>query len=84
MFDLDASTEHALVQESPVYVEDPASQARSQMDILLDVTNKLQQARCDAQNLNDKLFLYFMDMALYHACERLTNQSDLGEREKWN
>ena len=84
MFDLDASTEHSLIQESPVYVEDRVSQARSQMDILLDVTNKLQEARCDAQDLNDKLFLYFMDMALYHACERLTNQSDLGEREKWN
>jgi hypothetical protein len=84
MFDLDASTEHALIQESPVYVEDRVSQARSQTDILLDVANKLQEARCDAQDLNDKLFLYFMDMAIYHACERLTNQSDLGEREKWN
>jgi hypothetical protein len=84
MFDLDASTEHSLIQESPVYVEDRVSQARSQTDILLDVTNKLQEARCDAQDLNDKLFLYFMDMALYHASERLTNQSDLGEREKWN
>jgi hypothetical protein len=84
MFDLDAGTEQSFIQESPVYVEDRASQARTQMDILLDVTNKLQEARCEAQDLNDKLFLYFMDMALYHACEKLTNQSDLGEQEKWN
>jgi hypothetical protein len=54
------------------------------MDLLLDVTNRLQEARCDAQELNDKLFLYFMDMAIYHACDRLANQSELGEREKWN
>ena len=84
MFDLDASTEHSLILESPVYVEDRVSQTRSQMDLLLDVTNRLQEARCDAQYLNDKLFLYFMDMAIYHACDRLANQSELGEREKWN
>jgi hypothetical protein len=84
MLDLDGSTERSLVQESPVYVEDQVSHARSQMDILLDVTHKLHEARCDTQHLNDKLLLYFVDMALYHACERLTDQSDLGEREKWN
>jgi len=39
---------------------------------------------CEAQDLNDKLFLYSMDVAIYHACERLANQSDLGEREKWS
>jgi hypothetical protein len=84
MFDLDASTERSLIEESPVYVEDRASQARSQIDLLLDVTNRLQEARCDAQDLNDKLFLYVMDVAIYHACERLANQSDLCEQEKWN
>ncbi len=84
MFDLDGSTEHSVIQESPVYVEGQVRQPRSQTDILIDVTNKLQEARCEAQELSDKLFLYFMDTAIYHACERLTNQSDLGEREKWN
>jgi hypothetical protein len=83
-FDLDESTEQLLVLESPVYVEDQVTQTRSQTDILQDVTNKLQEARWEARELNDKCLLYFIDMAIYHACEILTNQSDLGEREKWN
>jgi hypothetical protein len=84
MFGSNGSTEHSLVQESPVYVEDQAGQTRSQMDILLDVINKLQDVRSDAQDLNDKLFVYFIDMALYHACERLADQSDQGKRNKWD
>ena len=59
-------------------------QTRSQADILQDVADKLQGARWEARELNDKLLQYFIDMAIFHACETLTNQSDLGEREKWN
>jgi hypothetical protein len=83
-FDLDESSEQLLVLESPVYVEDQAVQTRSQADILQDVADKLQGARWEARELNDKLLQYFIDMAIFHACETLTNQSDLGEREKWN
>ena len=53
-------------------------------DIFADVAIKLQEARSEARGLNDKLLLYFIDMAVFHACETLTNQSDLGEREKWS
>ncbi len=78
------SREQLLIGEYQVYVEDLGRQARSQTDILMDVTNKLQEARLEARGLNDKLFLYFIDMAIFHACEMLTNQSDLGEQEKWS
>jgi len=81
---LDESREQLLIGEYDVYVEDLGRQARSQSDTLNDVTNKLQEARLEARGLNDKLFLYFIDMAIFHACETLTNQSDLGEREKWS
>lgn len=84
MSDWDAGAQRPPVQESPADGEDQASQARSQMDSLLAVANKLQEARCDAQDLNDRLLLYFVDMALYHVCERLTGQSDRGAPEKWN
>ncbi len=81
---LDESREQLLIEEYRVYGEELERQARSQADILMDVTNKLQEARLEARELNDKLFLYFIDMAIFHACEMLTNQSDLGEREKWS
>jgi hypothetical protein len=83
-FDLDETTERYPPQESSGYVEDEAEQARSKSDILIEIAQKLQEARSEARGLNDKLFLYFIDMAIYHACEVLENQSDLGEREKWN
>jgi hypothetical protein len=83
-FDLDESREQLVIQESPVYVNDQEARIRSQNDILIDVANKLQEARWEAQELNDKLLMYFIDMAMFQACETLTNQSDLGEREKWN
>jgi hypothetical protein len=83
-FDLDETMVRHPLQDSSVYVEDEAEQARSQGDLLIDVTHKLQEARSEATGLNDKLFLYFIDMAIFHACEVLANQSDLGEHEKWN
>jgi hypothetical protein len=83
-FDLDETVEQFPIQESSVYVEDRAEQTGSRSDLLTEVTHKLQEARSDARRLNDKLFLYFIDMAIFHACDMLTNQSDLGEHEKWN
>jgi len=82
MLVLNESREQLLIEEYRVYGEELERQARSQADILMDVTNKLQEARLEARGLNDKLFLYFIDMAIFHACEKLTNQSDLGEQEK--
>jgi len=76
---LDESREQLLIEEYRVYGEELERQARSQADILMDVTNKLQEARLEARELNDKLFLYFIDMAIFHACEMLTNQSDLAQ-----
>jgi hypothetical protein len=81
---MDEGREPLLLGEYQVYVEDLGRQGRSQSDILMDVTNKLQEARLEARGLNDKLFLYFIDTAIFHACEMLDNQSDLGEQEKWS
>ena len=79
-FDVNGSMEQLL----PVYVDDQGTRIRTQTDILTGVTEILQEARCEARGLNDKQLLYFVDMALFHAWEALMNQSDLGEREKWN
>ena len=81
---LDESRERPLIDEYRVYVDDLERQANSEADVLTDITNKLQEVRQEARALNDKLFLYFIDMAIFHACEKLTDQSDLGEREKWS
>ena len=81
---LDQSRAQLPIEECRVYVEDLESQAGAQADILIEVIDKLQEARSEARGLNDKLLLYFIDMAIFHACETLTNQSDLGEREKWS
>ena len=81
---LDESRAHLPIEEHRVYAEELENQTRTQADILTDVTIKLQEARSEAQGLNDKLLLYSIDMAVFHACETLTNQSDLGEREKWS
>jgi hypothetical protein len=81
---LEESRAQLPIEEYRMYVEELEEQASSQADILLDITNNLQEVRLQAQVLNGKLFLYFIDMAIFHACEKLTNQSDLGEREKWS
>ncbi len=81
---LDESRAQLLIEEHRVYAEELENQTRTQADILTDVTIKLQEARSEARGLNDKLLLYFIDMAVFQACETLTNQSDLGEREKWS
>ena len=55
-----------------------------QTDHLTGITNKLGEARLEAEELNDKFFLYLIDMAIFHAHEVLEHQSDLGEHEKWS
>jgi hypothetical protein len=59
-------------------------EAQRQIDTLVDVTNKLGEARLEAGGLNDKLLLYLIDAAIFHANEALEKQSDLGEHEKWS
>ena len=81
---LDESRAQLLIEEYRVYVDDLERKAKSQADTLINVANKLQEARLEARGLNDKLFLYIIDMAIFYACEKLANQSDLGEREKWS
>jgi hypothetical protein len=53
-------------------------------DPLAGITNKLGEARLEAEELNDKFFLYLIDVAIFHAHEMLEHQSDLGEHEKWS
>jgi hypothetical protein len=55
-----------------------------QTDNLVAVTDKLAQARRQAEQLNDRMFLYLIDVAMSHAHEVLEKQSDLGERDKWS
>jgi hypothetical protein len=55
-----------------------------QTDHLTGITNKLGEARLEAEELNDKFFLYLIDVAIFHAHEMLEHQSDLGEHEKWS
>jgi hypothetical protein len=55
-----------------------------QADNLTDIANKLGEARLEAEGLNDKFFLYLIDVAIFHAHEMREHQSDLGEHEKWS
>jgi hypothetical protein len=55
-----------------------------QADNLTDIANKLGEARLGAEGLNDKFFLYLIDVAIFHAHEMREHQSDLGEHEKWS
>jgi hypothetical protein len=57
---------------------------RPQTETLVDIFDKLAQARLQAERLNDKLFLYLLDVAIFRAHEVLEKQSDLGEHEKWS
>jgi hypothetical protein len=55
-----------------------------QADCLTDIANKLGAARLEAEGLNDKFFLYLIDLAIFHAHEMHEHQPDLGEHEKWS
>lgn len=83
VFRLREKQEQILSQESEVNTSEQTRQTRLQTDALIEVTDKLGEARHEAEGLNDRLFLYLIDVALFHACEMLTKQSDLGEQEKW-
>jgi hypothetical protein len=75
--------EQAPTGEFETAVAEPGRQTCLPIDALIDVADKLGEARQEAEGLNDRLFLYLIDVALFHACEKLAKQSDLGEREKW-
>jgi hypothetical protein len=83
VFDLRGDQEQIPNQEFKASIAEQGRQARLQTDTLIDVVDKLGEARQEAQGLNDRLFLYLIDAAIFHACEKLTKQSDLGEQEKW-
>jgi hypothetical protein len=84
MFDLYDSKAEILGHEYIVNIGYEGIPVHSQTDNLVDVTNKLAEARVEAEELNDKLFLYLIDLAIFHAHEVLESQSDLGEHEKWS
>lgn len=48
----------------------------SSTDILVEVTYKLGAARSAAQRLPDRDLLYFIDMAIFQACETLSSVRD--------
>jgi hypothetical protein len=48
----------------------------SNTDILVEVTYKLGAARSAAQGLLDRELLYFIDMAIFQACERVSSVRD--------
>jgi hypothetical protein len=83
VFDLRENPEQIPNQEFEASVAEQGRQSSLQTDALIDVADKLGRAREEAEGLNDRLFLYLIDVALFHACEKLTKQSDLGEQEKW-
>jgi hypothetical protein len=82
-FDLDKSSEQTMRQEFISDIEARVRQTRSQTDALIDVADKLREARLEARGLNDRSLLYLIDSAILQAYEALANQSDLGERDKW-
>jgi hypothetical protein len=51
----------------------------SSMDILTEVTYKLGAARSAAQRLLDRDLVYFIDMAIFQACEMLSSVRDTTE-----
>ncbi len=82
-FDLDKSSEQTMRQEFISDIEERVRQTRSQTHVLIDVADKLREARLEARALNDRSLLYLIDRAIFQAYEALTIQSDLGERDKW-
>jgi len=83
IFGLRENQEQIPSQEFEAAVAEQGRQTRLQTDTLIDVTDKLGEARQKAEGLNDRLLLYLIDVAIFHACEKLSKQSDLGEQEKW-
>jgi hypothetical protein len=84
MFQVNQNTEQILAHEYAKNVGSDRTPIQRQRDVLVDVTNKLGELRVEAKGLNDRLFLYMIDVAIFHAHEMLERQSDLGEHEKWS
>jgi hypothetical protein len=83
MFGVDEIREKTLNRECDINIGGWAIPT-PQTDCLTGITNKLGEARLEAEELNDKFFLYLIDVAIFHAHEMLEHQSDLGEHEKWS
>ena len=84
MFQLSENKEQMLAHEYVANIGSDRIPIQWKSDILADVTNKLGEARVEAKELNDRLLLYMIDVAIFHAHEMLERQSDLGEHEKWS
>jgi hypothetical protein len=84
MFNLDERAGRILIHEHKVRIGSDRISNYPQADTLVDITDKLAQARLQAEGLNDKLFLYLIDTAIFHAQEVLEKQTELVEREKWS
>ncbi len=84
MVQVSENKEQILNQEYVANIDSDGMPIQRQADTLVDVTNKLGEVRVEAEGLNDRLFLYMIDLAIFHAHEMLERQSDLGEHEKWS
>ena len=84
MFQINENKEQIMAYEYVANIGSDKIPIQWQTDILVDVTNKLGEARVEAKELNDRLFLYMIDVAIFHAHEMIERQSDLGEHEKWS
>jgi hypothetical protein len=83
LFGSPENQEQILSEEFEANITEQVGQSCVQANTLIGVADKLDEARQEAQGLNDRLFLYLIDVAIFHACEKLAKQSDLGEQEKW-
>ena len=84
MFQVSENKEQVLNYEYVATIGSDGISVQRQTDILVDVTNRLEEVRSEAKGLNDRLFLYMIDVAIFHAHEMIERQSDLGEHEKWS
>ncbi len=84
MLNLDGSKAQILIQEYWASIGCDGISVHLHTGMLADVLNTLGQARLEAEGLNDKLFLYLIDVAIFHAHEVLERQSELGEHEIWS
>ena len=84
MFQVSENKEQVLNYEYLANIGSDGISVQRQTDILVDVTNRLEEVRSEAKGLNDRLFLYMIDVAIFHAHEMIERQSDLGEHEKWS
>jgi hypothetical protein len=84
MFQFSENKEQMLARKYVGNIRSDRIPIQCRSDILVDVANKLGEARVEARGLNDRLLLYMIDVAIFHAHEMLERQSDLGEHEKWS